>query len=301
MSILTALLIAGLLAAAQAGEPSLETVMARAGAYVAAYYEKLTAIVSEERYVQRATRGTFEIGQIKRELRSDFVIVRGFARDVPWLALRDVLEVDGKAVEGERGRIAALLEAPLASTPARVRALADQQSKYNLGEIYRTINVPTLPLEYLLGDRQRRFRFRKTGTAVVDGRSVSTVSYEERHRPTLIRTPAGDDVVSRGVMWIEPLSGEVVRTELRAGEKMQRRIRSVITVHYARIDKFDLLLPVAMHERYLTGTSQVEADASYSNFRRFETQSRIKPPASDLTNQAVSIYNVSIYGHVVRR
>lgn len=298
---LAAVLVTGLLAAGQAGAPSLETVMARAGAYVAAYYEKLTAIVSEERYVQRATRGTFEIGQIKRELRSDFVIVRGFARDVPWLALRDVLEVDGRPVDGERGRIDAILNGPDSSIPDRIRALGSQQSKYNLGDVYRTINVPTLPLEFLLPDRQSGLRVRKTGTAVVDGRSVWTVSYEERHRPTLIRTPAGDDVVSRGVFWIEPISGEVVRTELRAGENMQRRIRSVITVHYARIDKFDLLLPVAMHERYLTGTGQVEADASYSNFRRFETQSRIKPPASDLTNQAVSIYNVSIYGHVVRR
>lgn len=276
--ILTAVSWASLLAAGQAPAPSLETVMERAGAYVTAYHEKLTAIVSEERYVQRASRGAFEIGQTKRELRSDFIIVRGFARDAPWLALRDVLEVDGKAVDGERGRIEALLGGPEMSISERVRALGAQQSKYNLGEVYRTINVPTLPLEYLLPERQRRFRFKRTGTAVVDGRNVWTISYEERDRPTLIRTPDGKDVVSRGLVWIDPMSGEVVRTELRLGENRRGRVRSTITVHYGRIDKFDLLLPVAMHERYLTGSTQIEADATYSNFRRYETQSRIKPP-----------------------
>ena len=260
--------------------------MARAGAYVTAYHEKLTAIVSEERYVQRAGGAVYDIRgggveNTERVLRSDFIIVRGFAGGDSWLALRDVFEVDGKAVDGERGRIAALLDGPETSLPGRVRALGAQQSKYNLGEVYRTINVPTLPLEYLLSDRQRRFRFKRTESAVVDGRSVWTISYEERDRPTLIRTPGGKDVVSRGLFWIDPISGEVVRTELRAGENMQRRIRSIITVHYARIEKFDILLPVAMRELYVTGRTQIQADATYSNFRRFETQSRIKPPASD--------------------
>ena len=112
----------------------------------------------------------------------------------------------------------------------------------------------------------------------MDGRNVWTISYEERDRPTLIRIPDGKDVVSRGLFWIDPMSGEVVRTELRLGENRRGRVRSTITVHYARIDKFDLLLPVAMLERYLTGSTQIEADATYSNFRRYETQSRIKSP-----------------------
>ena len=61
MLVLTAVSWAGLLSAGQVQAPSLEAVMARAGAYVTAYHEKLTAIVSEERYVQRASGAVYDI------------------------------------------------------------------------------------------------------------------------------------------------------------------------------------------------------------------------------------------------
>ena len=82
---------------------------------------------------------------------------------------------------------------------------------------------------------------------------------------------------------------------------MQRRIRSTITVYYARIDKVALLLPVAMHELYVTGHTRIQADATYSNFRRFETQSRIKPPAPALHLLQSPRYDVLPPGEMQQR
>jgi hypothetical protein len=271
-------------AAPQEKEPDLETVLGRAAEYAADYLEKLSSVVAEERYVQR-TFPAMRIGpslpgppkaQRERLLRSDFVIVRGFDAGSPWLGVREVLEVDGQAIEGEHGRLEALLSDRHAATASRLRALADAQARYNLGDLYRTINVPTLPLEFLLRERQHRFRFKRSRSAELHGVPVWTISFRERVRPTLIRTPEGRDVESEGVFWIEPRSGAVLRTELRAGANLGNRLRSLILVSYARNDRFDMLLPDDMNELYVTGHTQIEGHATYGRFRRFETDVRIK-------------------------
>jgi hypothetical protein len=187
-----------------------------------------------------------------------------------------VLEVDGQAVAGEHGRLEALLADRHAGVAARLRALADAQAAYNLGDLYRTINVPTLPLEFLQHDRQDRFRFTRSGSAELHGVNVWIVAFRERVRPTLIRTPEGRDVVSAGAFWIEPGTGALLRTELRAGENLGRRLHSLILVSYARNDRFDMLLPDDMNELYVTGRSRIEGHATYGRFRRFETDVRIK-------------------------
>ena len=267
------------------GQLDLDTVLRRAADYVDGYHEKLSSIVAEERYVQRAgpdldrsaLPGPREGRQGKeRVLRSDFVLIRGFVRGSPWIGVREVLEVDGRPVEGEHGRLEALLNDTGAGVERRLRALADAQAQYNLGDLYRTINVPTLALEFLRRDRQDRFRFKRSGTAELHGVHAWTVTFKERVRPTLIRTPEGRDVVSAGVFWIEPRTGAVLRTELRAGENLGRRLRSLILVSYARNDRFDMLLPDDMNELYVTGRSRIEGHATYSRFRRFETDVRIR-------------------------
>jgi hypothetical protein len=264
------------------GEPDLKTVLRRAADYVRDYHEKLSSIIAEERYVQRSGAELApslpgpQSGAHERRLRSDFVLVPGLGAGSPWLGVREVLEVDGRSVEGEHGRLEAILSDTRGDRASRLRALADAQAKYNLGDLYRTINVPTLALEFLLPDRQDRFRFKRSGTADLHGTRVWTVTYQERVRPTLIRTPEGRDVVSAGVFWIDPDTGAVVRSELRAGENLGRRLRSIILVSYARNDRFDMLLPDDMNELYVTPRSRIEGHATYSHFRRFETEVRIK-------------------------
>lgn len=275
-------MIAALLAAGPAtADPDLETVLQRAGHYAADYHQRFTALVADERYVQRvgpnAARGAgFADVQQERTLTSEYVIVRDFAGSNSWLGVRDVHAVDGEPVNADRRRLQALLGDASRPLSARVRALADLQAKYNLGELYRTINVPTLALEFLLPDRQPRFRFKHKGTAEFRGTTAWIVTYEERHRPTIIRTPEGRDVRSEGTFWIDPTTGAVLRTELRAGQIPGRPLHSIIIVSYTHNPRFDMFLPDDMNELYLTGRNRIEGYATYSNFRRFETDVRIK-------------------------
>src|SRR6478672_3945308 len=83
-------------AVVQPGGPSLKDVLAHAAEYVASYHESMAAVVAEERYVQTLTTKD-ETSPTQRTLLSDFAIVGGEGYQ-PWMAFRDVLEVDGRAV-----------------------------------------------------------------------------------------------------------------------------------------------------------------------------------------------------------
>jgi len=277
-------LVLGLSVATAAGpqEPSLKTVLSRAAAYSTGYHQRFTVLVAEEHYVQRvgpertASDPDKRGADKERTLKSDYIIVPDFAGPNSWLGVREVLEMDGERVTTDRAQLRALLDDTSRPVAARLRALSDLQAKYNLGDLYRTINVPTLPLVFLLPDRQPRFRFKHTGTTSVGDTAVWVVSYEEKDRPTIIKTPEGHDVTSSGSFWIDPSSGAVLRSELRAGAIPGRPLHSIILVGYAYNSRFDMLLPDDMNELYLTGRMRIEAHATYSNYRRWEAEARIK-------------------------
>lgn len=251
-------------------QSDLRSVLRRAGEYVVRYHDSLTTLVADELYVQTLTKTPAQT-ITERTLRSEFAIVRGDRED-GWFAIRDVLEVDGRAVK-ERSHIDTLLRAPRARLRASAFAIAAEQAKYNLGGVYRTINVPILPLQFLLPDQRSRFRFRASGTASASGTAVTVVTYEERERPTIIRTPNGRSVVSRGMFWIDPTNGQVWKTELLTNEP--RGLQARITVTYEHVERLGVMVPVTMEEVYMTADELVTATATYSNFRRFEAEARI--------------------------
>ena len=253
---------------------SLADVLRRAAGYVEDYHRRLEAIVAEERYTQRSI--TPSSGEVDtRTLGSDFMLLPGGAGEHAWFAFRDVFEVDGQAVTSTRGRLEAWLADSRSSFMHKARALALEQARYNIGPIVRTINVPTLALEILMPARQDRFRFRRTGTTTLGDAAVAVVTFEERRRPTIIRTPEGRDLPARGTLWIEPATGRVLRTELRTGERKRDRVEATITVTYALVPRLRLLLPSTMDERYTGRDTEITCTAIYSNFRRFETEARI--------------------------
>jgi hypothetical protein len=267
---------------AGADEPSLKTVLGRAAAYATDYHQRFTVLVAEEHYVQRVgpertpsdppSQGAVR----ERTLRSDYILVRDFAGTNTWLGVREVLEMDGEEVTTDRERLRALLDDTSRAPASRIRALADLQAKYNIGDLYRTINVPTLPLVFLLPDRQPRFRFKHTGTTTFRDTPVWVVSYEEKDHPTIIKTPEGHDITSSGSLWIDPATGAVLRTELRAGQVPGQPLRTIILVGYTYNSRFEMLLPDDMNELYLTGRTRIEGHALYTNYRRWEAEVRIK-------------------------
>jgi hypothetical protein len=269
-------------ATGRSDEPSLKTVLGRAAAYSTDYHQRFKVLVAEERYVQRVgperTPADPPRKGLDRErtLKSDYILVPDFAGANTWLGVRDVLEIDSEPVTSDRARLRELLEDTSRPLASRLRALSDQQARYNIGDLYRTINVPTLPLVFLLPDRQPRFRFKHTGATTYRDTPVWIVSYEEKDRPTIIKTPDGANVTSSGSFWIDPLTGAVLRTELRAGQTPGRPLHSLILVGYVYNSRFEMLLPDDMNELYLTGRSRIEAHATYSNYRRWEAEARIK-------------------------
>jgi hypothetical protein len=269
-----------------AQRPSLESLLEAAGSYAERYHEAFTTIVAEEEYVQnlvapmRAGSGTWSLQAVgdddkRRTLRSEVMLLRGVAGEDAWFFFRDVFEVDGRAVGSTRGRLEGWLRQSRDSFVHRARALALEQARYNLGDILRTINVPLIALEFLLPVHQERFRFRAAGDTTVSGVKVTTVTFEEKRRPTMIKTPDGDDIEARGTFWIEPGTGRVQRTDLRTGERNARDVRSSIVVTFEPHERLGMLVPVSMQERYSSGGYEITTLAKYSNFRRFETGARI--------------------------
>ena len=54
------------------------------------------------------------------------------------------------------------------------------------------------------------------------------------------------------------------------------RRKSIILVGYAYNSRFEMLLPDDMNELYQTGRTRIEGHATYSNYRRWEAEVRIK-------------------------
>jgi hypothetical protein len=261
------LLIGAMLASlhAQAAQkpPNLDVVLARAAAYVEEFRTQLSGIVAEETYVQQQSPGQ------RREMRSDLLLLR--SDTFPhWLQYRDTFEVDGRPIRDRADRLTALFRQPASSSPgasaprsaaaAQAQRIARESSRYNLGPVARTINVPLMPLVFLESDNQKRFRFSRapdTDRPHVPREEpghfrltteVWVVRFQERGRPTIIRDPLNrHNVPSEGRFWIEPHSGRVLMSEMRSNHP---DVRVEITVSYQSEPLVGLLVPIAMHETY---------------------------------------------------
>jgi hypothetical protein len=66
-------------------------------------------------------------------------------------------------------------------------------------------------------------------------------------------------------------TGEVLRTVLT-----WEHVQGSITVSYGHVPGIPALVPIRMDERYVTRTGELVAgEATYANFRRFETSVRV--------------------------
>jgi hypothetical protein len=268
---------------ARADAPTLGTVLARAGAYVAEFHRRLSRLVAEERYTQTwetiwtgRRSGTTKWGE--RVLVSDLLLVRPAGAD-DWLQYRDVFEVDGQRVRERTERLPALLADPSASAAAQVERIRKTSAQYNLGTIERDVNVPVLAMRFLTAENQPRFKFTRAADRSAAAAHIApdtsgafrvttemwAIDYEEVRRPTLIHTLANKDLPAHGRFWIDPDTGRVLITELRAGNK---NVRGAIDVSYQSEPLLDLLVPVEMREEYFDRSgSHITGVATYGRFR----------------------------------
>jgi hypothetical protein len=282
---------------AHAQAPSLKDVLNRAGVYVEEFQRQLSGIVAEETYIQEVlpVLGMNAGGQVRsqrRRLRSDFLLLRP-EESMTWVQFRDVFEVDGKPVRDRQERLTALFLDSGSSSRQRASRIREESARYNIGAIERTMNVPVLPLAVLDPRSQPRFRFTvaAAGTSQQAGAaglpstpsfSVSSeiwiVRFEEVKGPTLIHTLRGENIFSRGRLWIEPSSGRVLMTELITEDD---DVRGQVNVSYQSEPLVGLLVPIEMRERYTRRgyRATITGEATYGKFRRFqvEVDERIEP------------------------
>jgi hypothetical protein len=274
----------------RAAEPSLVELLTSAGEYVRAYEGAFRVVVAEEVYVQRLRASPSGPVQNTRHLSSDVAFVRASGTALPWFLFRAVYEVDGSAVRDRQARLEKLL---LGGTDglARVRAIADEGARFNLGRSTRNFNVPTLVLAFLHPSLQPRFSFERQGLATIEGRTFVELAFQELGAPTIVRGPdSRPDVLSRGRVWIhDGRDGTVGRTELVLDVKGDGVMtRMTMVTEYRPRRELALWVPAEMRDRLQTelvgargrsgSVEVVDGLAAYTNFRRFETSGRLVLP-----------------------
>jgi len=262
------------LAPAARAQSAFSDVLARAGAYVESFQRNFGSVVAEERYEQTIQRTLGANGSVVQRgsggpvhtvLVSDFLLVQ-----VPgegWLPFRDVFERDGKQLRDREERLAAIFLTGSRTAIEQARAIMNEGARYNIGNIDRNINVPTLPLPFLTPLHRHRFAF-KAGKRD-DGDEGVVIEFRETARPTFITTTGGRDLPVTGRFWVDEQAGTVLRTELHA---LDTSVEAHITVTYHHDSGTGLMVPGRMEERYRRGrdTMEVRGVATYSRLRRFQ-------------------------------
>jgi hypothetical protein len=261
-------------------EPSLKDVLRRVTGYVEAYGEKASIVVATERYTQDVTADS-DAARQSRAIVAEFAIVK-VAGLGDWIGFRDVVEVDGRRVADREDR---LLHALMTGEGGfdEARRISDESARFNIGPILRNFNVPTAGLFFFTAGNRDRFKFKRTGVTSSAGWEIA---FHETRRPTLIRTPDGASVPAAGTLWVNPQDGTILRTRLEVvgfatpAHSADRRTRGVIDVAYRHVDALDMWLPDSMVESFEASRGDVvertRGEARYSNYRRFETNARIK-------------------------
>ena len=244
----------------------------RAGAYVESFQRDFGSMVAEERYEQairqniaigtRVVRGGSGPGQTV--LVSDFLLVQ-----VPgqgWLPFRDVFERDGQKIRDREERLAALFLTGSRTAFDQARTIMAEGARYNIGNVDRNINVPTLPLQFLSPMHRPGFAF--TAGKRDDELGVA-IEFKETARPTYVSTTGGRDLPVFGRFWVDEQTGTIRRTELHA---VDTGVEAHITVTYAQDASANLWVPVKMEEVYKRARdpAEVHGVATYSKFRRFQ-------------------------------
>jgi hypothetical protein len=246
--------------AAQTSSSNLGALLEAAATYLEDYERRSNAVVSLETYSQRVQRGS---NRTFRALKSDMLVLS--VADRGWLGFRDVFEVDGRPVRDHDERLFKLFLKPSADALEQARKIVDESARFNIGEVTRNINIPTMALAFLKRGYQPRSTFSDKGVETVAGVRARVVEFKEQATPRVITTP--DGAAAQGRFWIDPESGRVVRTELMVAGT----VYLLITVEYAPQPRLDnLWLPVSMREMYRRGGELTEGRASYSEFRSFK-------------------------------
>lgn len=249
---------------AVAAGPDLQTLLDMASAYEQHFIGDFENVVAEEVYVQEMSSP-----RRKRTIRSEFLFVK-YPDVVGAMALRDPFEVDGRPVRdgASADRMMKLFTSPVPNAVLRARALAEEGGRYNLLDI-GTLNNPVLAMVFLQPNYRPRFRFNLAGIEKDLGPAVRTVRFEEFRVPSILKMGANQDMLARGLMWIDEPTGRVVKTRLQVGPF--RTPPEIVTV-FRHDEVLGIDVPAEMRDWYPDRQGEIRGVATYGRFRRFTVQ-----------------------------
>jgi hypothetical protein len=250
---------------------ALEALLGRAGHYVRQFEADFAAVITDELYDQNSISSPRTFAH--RQLRSEMLFMRLPGQGLSWLTARSVLEVDGRTVPDSQDRLADAIKGAGSGLVERLRSVADEGARFNLGNIRRNFNDPNLALLLLDPDYQPRFSFRLGKEEEIDGLRTRKATFKETWRPTVIKQNTGKDLFTTGSAWIAVEDGVVVVTELSATTDTD--LEMAIRVDYRRDPKLQMWIPARMAEHYRWHRELVDCVATYSNPRRFGTSGRL--------------------------
>jgi hypothetical protein len=275
---LTALIICtGITRICEAQAPALDVVLERLSAYLLDYETKVFELAAEEQYKQWVKRRSGWGGDTvaRRNLKSTYFLVR-LPNGQAWYGFRDVTRVDGRDAPRQGRPMEQLLSTRTVDAYDEALAIMRENAKYNIGGVYRTINVPLQALELLHPEHRKRFDFSAAGRERVSGRETAVIAFQERSAPTLVSDGFGGELLAHGRAWIEPATGAVLRTELGFNGYAALYLKeSKIRVDYRRDPKLQVLVPSEMEETYGFEIEVLHGEATYRNYRKFETGARM--------------------------
>jgi hypothetical protein len=201
-------------------------------------------------------------------------------------------------VRDRDARLEQLFLEPSPSASTQALRIIEEGSRYNIGDMARTVNTPTLALVFLDPQYRERFTFERSEDRIpetVRGIAADTdasaarfqppagavvLAYREIGRDTLIASANGTGLRASGRFWVEPATGRILISELQLRDEM---VEAVIDVRYDEAPAVEPLVPIAMRERYrnLRRNTLIEGAATYSRVRRFQVNATedVKTPS----------------------
>lgn len=257
--------------------PTLEQLLSRLDAYLLEYETQLSSVVADERFEQSLWGFGAKALWRSATLESEVAFMR-LPGGAEWLGFREVKRVNWKAVKPSGTSIADVL-ASSSGDLTKARAIANASARHNLG-LPRTINVPTAPLEIIHPLHRGAHHYKLADDDGVRGTRTVVIEFEETGRPSLLRDGrTGENLVSRGRVWVAPASGAVWRVEWLY-EVEDRRVTTLtprLRVEFELNKTLGIMVPTAMTETFSEQGGRGEGRATYKNFRRFGTSARIVP------------------------
>jgi len=254
-------------------DTSPRAVVTAAASYVADYQQQFAFLIADEHY--RQTRLTPDGKPYEERTMIGELFLTYMAADRDWIAVHDIAEVNGRPVP-DREDLRQLLQKG-AEIRGITQKVASRNARFNIGQVFRNFNEPTLALRVLDDDPLRHFSFDRRRVAPEGEATLVTLSFRERRRPTIVRGEGARNIESRGELTIEAGTGRIRRTLFEVAD---RSLRARLETTYAFDERLNLWVPSLFTERYdlsRPGEKEtVRCEATYTNYRRFLTRGRIK-------------------------